>query len=180
MFVAVAIPLGTFWSLARVARRGWHFHLAICAFGGFVLGVLLVVLWSGLNIWGLLAVCAAGGAAGGVISLALSGVYRAIAGTVLMACLAWNAAWYVPDTWSYPSKFREAYDVIGRIEEFRKVRGRFPTSLEENGRSDDEGGPLYYNLARNGGYEVSFRAPRYGFFGMLSYHSVEKTWTGAD
>lgn len=180
-YVAGAVLLPVFWLLGYFGKKGWRFYVPIGALAGAALGVLMAWLDRVAGLWIVCAVCAAAGATSGAIfSLALCRVYKPIAGTVLTACLAMCAAPFVPDAWMYPSQFRDAYGVIGRIEEFRQAQGHLPVSLEEIGRSDDERGPLYYKLSSEDRYRVWFSAPGYGSFGALSYDSKAKTWQGGD
>jgi len=85
----------------------------------------------------------------------------------------------LPDRLVYAREFRDAQDVLGRIEAYRRDHGRLPSTLAEVGRSDDEQGPIYYHLHSAGRYVVSFQAPRYGFFGMLSYDSTTHSWVAS-
>ena len=110
----------------------------------------------------------------------MSRVHMAIAGGVVAAILVICAAALVRDSWIYASEFRDAHDVIDRIEAFRKTRGFLPESLLDIGRPDDEGGPLYYARYSEDHYRVSFAAPTYGFFGTYVYDSETQTWSISD
>ncbi len=110
----------------------------------------------------------------------MSRIHMAIAGGVLAAILVICAAALVPDSWVYASEFRDAHDVIDKIEAFRKTWGSLPESLLDIGRPDDEGGPLYYTRYSEDHYRVSFAAPTHGFFGSYVYDSETQMWNVAD
>ena len=110
----------------------------------------------------------------------MSRIYKGMPAIVVASILAMYGAKFVPDTWIYASKFRDANDVICRVEAFRRIQGRLPATLSEIGRTDDERGPLFYNVWSDDRYMVSFTAPRYGFFGTVAYDSITKTWQGGD
>lgn len=109
-----------------------------------------------------------------------SRIYTVIAGSVVAATLAICAAALVPDAWIYASEFRDAHAAIDRIEAFRKARGSLPGTLQDIGRPDDEGGPLYYTRFSEDHYTVSFAAPTHGFFGTYVYDSTTQTWHVSD
>jgi hypothetical protein len=104
----------------------------------------------------------------------VSRIYKGLLAIVVVSALAMYGVTFVPDTWIYSSKFRDANDVIRRVEAFRRTQGRLPATLLEIGRTDDERGPLFYNVWADDRYVVSFTAPRYGFFGTLAYDSLTK------
>jgi hypothetical protein len=109
-----------------------------------------------------------------------SRIHLAIAGSVLTATLAICAAALAPDSWIYASEFRDARDVIDRIEAFRKARGALPGALFDIGRPDDEQGPLYYVRYSEDHYRVWFGAPTHGFFGTYVYDSKTQMWHVSD
>ena len=90
----------------------------------------------------------------------MSRIYKGMPAIVVASILAMYGAKFVPDTWIYASKFRDANDVICRVEAFRRIQGRLPATLSEIGRTDDERGPLFYNVWSDHRYILSFTAPQ--------------------
>lgn len=153
----------------------WQVYVVLGALAGG--GAGSVVSWN----WEASAVASAAGAlSGGIFSLAQARAYKTIAAIVLAAVLGMSVTALAPDRWLYASKFRDADEVISRIEDFRTTRGYLPATLSDIGRADDERGPLFYNRWSEDRYIVSFSAPRYGFFGSLGYDSASKMWQGHD
>ncbi len=56
----------------------------------------------------------------------------------------------------YWREFRKANGLIHKIEEYRKINGTLPSSLEEVGEEVSESGPIYYELLNNGEYKIWF------------------------
>jgi hypothetical protein len=67
----------------------------------------------------------------------------------------------------------EGNEIVGKIESFRKDKGRLPDSLSELGIKETEEGPIYYAKQSDAKYEL--------WFGMelgesVSYDSDTKKW----
>jgi hypothetical protein len=64
-------------------------------------------------------------------------------------------------------------ELIGKIEEFRKNKGRIPDSLSEIGVEPKEEGPIYYEKINNAKYKLWFGTV---LGESVTYDSDEKSW----
>ena len=53
-------------------------------------------------------------------------------------------------------KFTQGNEVVSKIENFRKVKGRLPNSLTEIGIEETESGPIYYKKESETKYTLWF------------------------
>jgi hypothetical protein len=86
---------------------------------------------------------------------------------------------YLPDSLVSHGHFREAREVIKRIDDFALARHALPADLCVLGLPCDESAPLHYE-PDNGGYSLWFGAPTYGFFCALVYDSTTRSWHVSD
>jgi hypothetical protein len=82
---------------------------------------------------------------------------------------------YLPDSIVYYQEFREAQEIIKRIDEFNRAKSVLPTDPCVLGLRCDENAPIQYN-STEAGYMLSFSTPTHGLFSNLIYESVTGKW----
>ena len=96
----------------------------------------------------------------------------------LLICLF--LVWYVFNffrDWEccdYTWYFKKANEVIQKIEDYRKCKGKLPESIEDIGETCDEGGPIFYDKIDDTNYEVWFGTT---LGSSCVYKSETKQWT---
>jgi hypothetical protein len=68
---------------------------------------------------------------------------------------------------------KEGNEIVGKVESFRKDKGRLPDSLSELGIKETEGGPIYYAKKSDTKYLLWFGAE---LGESVSYDSDSKKW----
>jgi hypothetical protein len=85
----------------------------------------------------------------------------------------------LPDSLVYRGEYREAREVIKRIDDFASASHALPADLCVLGLPCDESAHLHYE-PNNRGYVLWFAAPTHGFFCALAYDSITRTWEVTD
>lgn len=78
------------------------------------------------------------------------------------------------DCCDYTSKFKKGNEIIQKIEDYRKSKGKLPESLDDIGEDPNADGPVYYEKTDSANYYIWFGTT---LGSSCTYHSETKEWT---